>query len=95
VLRAPISAAAPQASPPAPPFKRWPHIMPSGSGFCLRREALWDWLPEQTPATLSNLLAYCAASTVTAIRKPQDRADARPLLHADWLAEALSLDMAQ
>lgn len=60
-----------------------------------RADALWDWLLAQTPETLTSLLACCAAFTVTAIRKPRDRADTCPLRHADRLAEALSLDMAQ
>jgi len=56
-------------------------------------ETLWDWLLAQTPDTLTGLLAYCAACTVSAVRKPQDRADAAHLRHADQLAAALHLDM--
>jgi ParB family chromosome partitioning protein len=56
-------------------------------------ETLWAWLLAQTPDTLTALLAYCAACTVSAVRKPQDRADAPHVRHADQLAAALDLDM--
>jgi len=56
---------------------------------------LWDWLLTQAEGTLTALLACCAAFTVNAVHKPQDRADAPHLLHADRLATALGLDMTQ
>jgi len=40
------------------------------------------------------LLAYCTACSVDAVRKPHQRNDAQRA-HADQLATALSLDMAQ
>jgi ParB family transcriptional regulator, chromosome partitioning protein len=58
-------------------------------------EGLWAWLLAQPTETLVALLACCAAFTVTAVRKPHDRMDAPRLGHADQLASALGLDMAQ
>lgn len=58
-------------------------------------DGLWDWLLTQTPATLTDLMACCAAFTLTAVHKPQDRSDAPHLLHADQLARELRLDMTQ
>lgn len=58
-------------------------------------DALWDWLLTQPAEILTGLLAVCAAFTVTAVRKPQDRPDAPRLVHADLLAMALGLDMRQ
>lgn len=56
---------------------------------------LWEWLLAQTADTLTALLAYCAASSVNAIRKAQDKAGAPRLAHGDQLAATLGLDMAQ
>jgi len=67
----------------------WARRLPSEA------EALWDWLLDQTPQTLTALLAVCASSTVTAVRKAGDRADMAHFGHADRLADALGLDMAQ
>ncbi len=58
-------------------------------------DGLWDWLLSQTSATLTSLLACCAADTISAVRKPQDRADAPHLRHADQMAKELRLDMTQ
>ncbi len=58
-------------------------------------DGLWDWLVLQSTDTLTGLLAVCAASTVTAVRKAQDRPTAQHLIHADRLAATLGLDMAQ
>ena len=58
-------------------------------------DGLWDWLMTQTPGTLTDLMACCAAFTLTAVHKPQDRSDAPHLLHADQLAKELRLDMTQ
>jgi ParB family chromosome partitioning protein len=57
-------------------------------------EGLWEWLLAQPADTLTGLLAVCAAATVNAVRRKQDRADAPHLAHADRLATALGLDMA-
>jgi ParB family transcriptional regulator, chromosome partitioning protein len=53
---------------------------------------LWDWLTGQDQKTLLAILAVCAGHTVNAVQKKHDRV---PLDHADDLAAALKLDMAQ
>ena len=67
----------------------WATCLPQAAG------ALWDWLLAQPTETLTGLLAVCAAYTVSGVRKPQDKADAPRLAHADRLATALNLDMRQ
>jgi len=57
-------------------------------------DELWAWCLEQGSDTRLKLLAYCAACSIDAIRKPHQH-DAAKLAHADQLATALSLDMAQ
>jgi ParB family chromosome partitioning protein len=63
---------------------------------CLPQEAerLWAWCLAQDSATLLELLAYCAACSVNAVVKRHERMDDR-IAHADQLAGALTLDMAQ
>jgi ParB family chromosome partitioning protein len=58
-------------------------------------EQLWAWLLAQDTSTLLALLAVVSSFTVNAVRKPHERADDPRLAHADRLAVALSLDMAQ
>lgn len=53
---------------------------------------LWDWLIRQNRETLLDLLAFCAAQGVAAIRKPGIPKNS--LRHADQLADATGLDMA-
>ena len=60
-----------------------------------RADGLWDWLLAQDTATRLDLLAYCAGCSVNAVKKPQERADSERFIHADQLAAALDLDMAQ
>jgi len=67
---------------------RWTSQLPESDG------ELWAWCLGQDSDTRLALLAYCAACSVDAVRKPHQRADAQ-LAHADKLATALSLDMAQ
>ncbi len=55
---------------------------------------LWDWLLARDMATHLDLLAFCAACSVNAVVKPHERSDDR-VAHADRLAVALNLDMAQ
>ena len=55
---------------------------------------LWAWCLGQGSETLSGLLAYCAASSLDAVRRPHRFADAE-IAHADQLASALKLDMRQ
>jgi ParB family chromosome partitioning protein len=67
---------------------QWSRRMPEADG------ELWAWCLEQgTDASLA-LLAYCAACSVDAVRRPHQRTDAQ-LAHADRLATALSLDLAR
>jgi ParB family chromosome partitioning protein len=56
-------------------------------------DALFAWCLEQDQAVLLDLLAFCAACTVNAVRLKADRPDASRLIHADALASTLKLDM--
>lgn len=56
-------------------------------------EKLWLWCVEQRRDTLLELLAFCAACSVNAIRRKADRPDCDRLAHADVLATAVTLDM--
>lgn len=53
---------------------------------------LWTWIDTQDASTRLELLAYCIARTVDAVRQPNGRR--RALAHADQLATAVALDMA-
>jgi ParB family chromosome partitioning protein len=57
-------------------------------------EDLWQWCLEQDQATLLELMAFCAACTVDAVQRKQDRPDCSRIAHANTLAEALKLDLA-
>ncbi|MBX3671036.1 MAG: ParB N-terminal domain-containing protein [Rhodocyclaceae bacterium] len=52
---------------------------------------LWTWIDTQDASTRLDLLAYCVARTIDAMRYPNGRR--RALAHADQLAMAVSLDM--
>jgi ParB family transcriptional regulator, chromosome partitioning protein len=67
----------------------WTRRLPSEA------DGLWDWMMAQSADTLTGLLACCAASTVSAVRKARDKVNAPHLTHADQLAAQLGLDMAQ
>jgi ParB family transcriptional regulator, chromosome partitioning protein len=56
------------------------------------REVLWGWVLSQDQETRLELLAYCAARTVDAVRRTG--AGQRGLRHADELARTVGLDMA-
>ncbi|MGH7114691.1 MAG: hypothetical protein ACREE9_09375 [Stellaceae bacterium] len=58
-------------------------------------EGLWDWLLAQDTATRLDLLAYCAALSVDAVERAYQRGRDGRLHHADRLAAALGLDMAE
>jgi ParB family transcriptional regulator, chromosome partitioning protein len=58
-------------------------------------DGLWDWLLAQDTATRLDLLAYCAASSVDAVARAHERGHDGRLHHADRLAAALGLDMAE
>ena len=55
---------------------------------------LFGWLLLQDAATVTGLIATCAAQSVDAVRCKQDAHDSARLTHADQLATALGLDMA-
>ena len=55
---------------------------------------LWGWIASQDAEALLALLAYCAARTTDAVQRSWDRG-ARALRHADQLALAVNLDMAE
>ena len=54
---------------------------------------LWGWIATQEAETLLALLAYCAARTADAVHRSWERGT-RALRHADELALAVKLDMA-
>lgn len=56
-------------------------------------DALWDWCLAQDRDTLLGLLAFCAASTVDAVKVKHDNRNPTRFGHADALAKALKLDM--
>ena len=58
-------------------------------------EQLWNWLLAQDSATLMGLLAVASAFSVNAVQKPHERTSEPRFAHADRLAAALKLDMAQ
>ncbi len=57
-------------------------------------EALWTWCLEQDQQVLLDLLAFCLARSVNAVRTKRDSADDHRFAHADRLADTLKLDMA-
>jgi ParB family chromosome partitioning protein len=67
----------------------WQSFLPDDQGDLL------GWLLVQTDRTVTSLLTFCTAQSIDAVRVKSDRADCPRLVHADALAEALSLDMAQ
>jgi len=68
---------------------QWGDSLPGNPGD------LWPWCLQQPQDTLLDLLGCCAAFTVNAVRSKSDSADDERFLHADLLAAALRLDMAQ
>lgn len=57
-------------------------------------DALWAWCLEQDQPVLLDLLAFCLARSVNAVRTKRDGADDHRFAHADRLADTLKLDMA-
>ena len=81
------------------------HESPAGQSLARRHEdwarklptdraELWSWVVAQDAETLLALLAYCAARTIDAVHRSWERGS-RGLRHADQLALALELDMAE
>jgi len=79
----------PAAKALAERHEAWLRVLPQDADGC------WHWLLAQDTATRLDLLAYCAGCSVNAVKKAQEREDAERLIHADQLAAALDLDMAQ
>ena len=67
--------------------EKWSRMLPQDE------DDLWAWCLEQKQSVLLDLLAFCAATTINAVRLKSDRPDAERLHHADRLAAALDLDM--
>jgi ParB family chromosome partitioning protein len=68
--------------------QRWGDVLP-GSG-----EALWDWCLSQSQEVLLDLLAFAVAQTVNAVQGKVDSPYGNGLAHAERLATALNMDMA-
>ena len=66
----------------------WARQVPKAS------DDLWAWVVGLNADTLVRLLAYCAARTVYAVKAPWGHEPKR-LAHADTLAQAAGLDMAE
>jgi len=56
-------------------------------------DALWTWCLEQDQQVLLDLLAFCLARSVNAVRTKKDSPDDHRFAHADRLAVTLKLDM--
>jgi len=57
------------------------------------RDALWTWCLEQDQQVLLDLLAFCMARTVNAVRTKKDSPDDPRFAYANRLAATLKLDM--
>lgn len=68
--------------------EKWERLLPKDTD-----SGLWEWCLKQKQGVLLDLLAFCAASTVNAVRFKKDAPNAERLKHADQLAAALKLDM--
>jgi ParB family transcriptional regulator, chromosome partitioning protein len=68
--------------------EHWAQKLPRDSG------ELWDWILAQDFSTRRRLLIYCAARTLDAVHYSWQEGS-RGLRHAQLLAEALALDMAE
>lgn len=65
----------------------WGHQIPGTP------DALWSWCILQDQNVLLDLLAFCAATTVSAVQLKADHPDCHRLRHAAMLAATLNLDM--
>jgi ParB family transcriptional regulator, chromosome partitioning protein len=79
---------------------------PAGNAYAERHDAwkqrlpaaaeeLWGWLVSQEAAARLELLAHCAGGAVDAVQRSLGEAITRRFAHADQLALAVNLDMAQ
>jgi len=64
-----------------------------GSNIPGTPDGLWTWCLEQDQPVLLDLLAFCMARTVNAVRTKRDAAGDHRFAHADRLADILKLDM--
>tara|TARA_R110002167_G_scaffold146776_6_gene338375 strand:- start:1144 stop:3015 length:1872 start_codon:yes stop_codon:yes gene_type:complete len=64
------------------------------SGFLPEVGQLWGWLCSRSDSLRSELLAYCVAVTVNAVRRRQLGIDPERQAQSDLIAEAVGLDMA-
>ncbi len=67
--------------------ENWGNLIPG------TRDALWTWCLEQDQQVLLDLLAFCMARTVNAVRTKKDGANDPRFAYADRLAATLKLDM--
>jgi ParB family chromosome partitioning protein len=79
----------PAATALATRHEAWQRRLPEAA------EELWTWLLSQETVVRLDLLGHCAGCAVDAVRRPHERADSGRFGHADQLAAALDLDMAQ
>lgn len=70
-------------------FRQWHSLVPESAAD------LFEWLLAQSDKVVLDVLTFCAALSVDAVKAKHDRADCPRLAHADKLADALGLDMAQ
>lgn len=66
----------------------WMNSLPEAEGF-------WDWLREQPQERKCELLAFCAAQSLMAVRLKADIPKHAADIHADLVHTATGLDMAQ
>jgi ParB family chromosome partitioning protein len=66
--------------------EKWGKMLPND-------HSLFAWCLKQKQAVLLELLAFCVAATINAVRLKSDRPGIGRLQHADTLAAALKLDM--
>jgi len=66
--------------------EKWSRMLPQEGD-------LWAWCLEQKQGVLLELLAFCAASTINAVRVKTERAESKRFRHADKLAAAVGLDL--
>jgi ParB family chromosome partitioning protein len=66
--------------------EKWSRMLPEEGD-------LWAWCLAQKQGVLLELLAFCAATTINAVRLKSDRPESERLRHADKLAAAVGLDM--
>lgn len=69
--------------------ERWGALLPE------KADDLFGWCLEADAITLIDLLAFCTALSVSALRERHMRGSSSELRHAEQLADAIKLDMAE